>query len=526
MAGPRDAEGKPDAVIHVYEDSKHEVWISLGDRVCHAPLSTINTINERAWVCQAVSSNAAVVDLIEMPSGELLAATQGDGLWRFRHDKWEQHPGSQSLPSTFLFSLDPSPTGGVWLVGHGISIRVIENPSRPEGWTVEEQLSSWDGMPNGGGFNVFEERDGQLWISTLQGVVRIPREARFVETRAPRVKLVNLLVNGQSIEAKNLKELPNSSSVELQFAALSYRDRSRLRYQYKLNPDSSWIDLNDTSALLRFVDLGSGNYQPEVRASLDGLHWSVEPARLSFRVLSPWYLRPWAMLAFLMVIAGILYLAYRSRVRVLLRLERQRAEIAMDLHDEMGSGLGSIGILSELAAEPDLERSRQRQLTREIAETASDLGTALTEIVWTLRPGTTTLESLAYHLAERGGRLFPSDNPSFKTEFPSSWPSVKLSLPVRRNLLLIASEALHNARRHAQAKQVILGIERSGSRWRLWIADDGRGVDLATPNSGMGLANMRRRATDIEAKLTLETNGKGTTVSVAFEPGAIGVRVR
>ena len=527
---PRDANGNTEPIINVYEDQKQRIWISVGDGgICHAPLTELNAGNANAWSCQTISSHAAVFDIAELPSGELWAATNGAGLWRFRENKWEPHPASRTLPSAFLFSLDPSPTGGVWMLGHGISMRVVENLADAEGWTIEETLSSWDGLPASGGVNVVEESDGQLWISTSQGVVHIPKDARLVEARAPRVKLVDLIVNGQTTVPKNLKQLPNGSSVELHFAALSFRDRTRLRYQYRLNPNANWIDLNDTSALLRFLDMRSGSYLAEVRASLDGYHWSTEPARLSFQVLSPWYLRPWAILAFVLSILGVTYLAHRARVGVLLRLERQRAEIAMDLHDEMGSGLGSIGILSELAAEDHLERSKQRELTREIAETASELGTALTEIVWTLRPGTTTLESLAYHLAERGGRLFPSERPSFSTDFPESWPHVELSLAVRRNLLLIASEALHNARRHAQAERVVLGVAQLGSRWRLWITDDGHGLESTgseSSNHGMGLENMRRRATDIQAALTLETDGNGTTVAVVFEPRATGVGVR
>jgi signal transduction histidine kinase len=200
----------------------------------------------------------------------------------------------------------------------------------------------------------------------------------------------------------------------------------------------------------------------------------------------------------------------------------------MDLHDEMGSALGSIGILSELATQEDLERPKQRELNREIAETAGELGTALTEIVWTLRPGPTTLESLAYHLAERGNRLFPSEAPSFDTEFPNSWPPVNLSLAVRRNLLLISSEALHNVSRHANARHVVLGVMPVGSRWRLWIADDGCGMQtqIARTNGGMGLSNMQQRAADIGAELSFDTNRVGTTISIVFDPKAAGTRIK
>jgi signal transduction histidine kinase len=195
----------------------------------------------------------------------------------------------------------------------------------------------------------------------------------------------------------------------------------------------------------------------------------------------------------------------------------------------MGSGLGSIGILSSLAAGNNMNPLEHQELARKIAQTAGELGTNLTEIVWALKPGTPTLEALAYHLAERGGRLFPGSGVEFTTQFPVIWPSVELSLAVRRNVLLIASEAMHNAARHAQANKIVLGLEPSvGRRWRLWLDDDGRGLSNGKSNengSGMGLANIRRRAAEIGALLSIEPKtGKGTSLSLIFNPRADSLR--
>jgi signal transduction histidine kinase len=191
----------------------------------------------------------------------------------------------------------------------------------------------------------------------------------------------------------------------------------------------------------------------------------------------------------------------------------------------MGSGLGSIGILSGLAAQDNLEGVRRKDLAEKIAATAGELGNSLTEIVWALKPGAATLEGLAYHVSERAGRLFPSDETAFTTNFPDRWPRVELSLAVRRNLLLIASEALHNAARHSHAKQVTLGIGAlRGKQWHLWVTDDGCGVannNSGSFGSGMGLQSMRQRAEEISAEISWSTNnGQGTTVSVVFDPRA------
>ena len=265
-------------------------------------------------------------------------------------------------------------------------------------------------------------------------------------------------------------------------------------------------------------------YAAEVRASLDGMNWSSHPARIDFEVLSPWYLRWWAITATIVLLGAVIFVAHRARVAVLVRLERQRSLIAMDLHDEIGSGLGSIGILSGVAASEAVKEDQRRELARNIVDTAAELGNALTDIVWSLRPDSTTIQGLAYRLTRRASRLFPDGSKLFTTQLPHSWPEIELSLAARHNLLLIASEAMHNAARHSNARHVVLGVSQEGRMWRLWIADDGCGMGNnghGSEGSGLGLISMRRRAEQIGAEINWSSNnGIGTTVTVLFSPVA------
>ena len=532
LSAPPGDDGRPASLFKVFEDGEQRLWAATSDgRVCRAHAPGVLSGQPATWTCQTIDPSVNIFDFVRLPGGGLWMSTHGVGVWRLRGDQWEPIPASHTLPSQILFRLSPSPAGGVWLVGHGTTMRVVERTDTAEGWEVVEVLSSWEGLPGSGAGDLLEEPDGSLWLATSVGVVRVPAEARRASAPPPRVRLVEVVLNGRGASASGgAPRLQDGSQVELHFAALSFRDRQRLRYQYRLRADAPWLDSRESAPVLRFVDLRAGRYRAEVRASLDGVNWSPEPARFEFEILSPWHQRPAALALFALLAAAALYAAYRVRVSVLLRLERQRAQIAMDLHDEMGSGLGSIGILSGLAAEDTLDGVRRRDLARKIADTAGEMGNTLTEIVWTLRPGETTLEALAYHLAERGGRLFPGGETTFATDFPPRWPRVELSLTARRNLLLIASEALHNAARHARARRVRLGLAPAGRgrRWRLWIADDGCGFKpdgVAPTGSGMGLTSMRRRAEEIGAEFSLLTNG-GTEVSVVFDPRAESLRIK
>lgn len=526
LPSPLLQNGKRDGVFHVFEDRQRRLWLlTYEGRVCHVPVGTLSSGQQFDWACQQIGEPADMLDIVELPSGNLWMSTNTGGMWRLAGEEWEPTPGSRRLPSQIIFNLTHSRAGGVWIVGQGTAMRVLERPDAPEGWEVVEVLSTWEGLPGSETTDLVEQADGRLWLSTPSGVVSVPPEVRRAETAPPRVKLVDVVLNGHVVGAVDSPQLPYGSQVELHFAALSYRDRGRLRYQYRLSQEASWADSRDSAPVLRFVDLGAGSYQAEVRASLDGRHWSTNPARLSFTVLKPWYLRPVSLVVFALLLGGALYAIYRARIGVLMRLERQRTQIAMDLHDEMGSGLGSIGILSGIAAQEGVAGTERRDLAKKIAATAGELGNSLTEIVWTLKPGAATLDALAYHIAERGGRLFPNGEQTFTTDFPASWPKVELSLAVRRNVLLIASEAMHNAARHSRARQITFGLAPlQGRLWRLWVADDGAGFAKESGNSsgsGLGLDSMQRRAKEIGAEIVwTNQNEKGTVVSVVFDPRA------
>lgn len=219
-----------------------------------------------------------------------------------------------------------------------------------------------------------------------------------------------------------------------------------------------------------------------------------------------------------LMVAGGASVVYRAHVAVLVGLERQRTRIAMDLHDELGSGLGSIGILSGVLSTDGLDPDQRTALAREIARTAGELGSALSDIVWSLDGRAITLGELAARLAEHGRRMFSHGSIAFTARYAPPSAGAPLSLSVRRNVALIALEALHNAARHSGARHVSLRMAGRGGVVEIVVEDDGCGLPpLATRRSGMGLLSMRRRAEEIGATLRWsEPPTGGTTVTLLF----------
>jgi len=357
-----------DRIGALVEDRDRMLWVVRGERICRAPADQLRAGGAVAWTCETVPGSMLITDLMEVAPGRLWATSSRVGVLARGAKGWTLLPGSRDLPSGHLYRLVPSRQAGIWVLGIGTIMRVVDRPDLPAGWEIVERLTAWHGVPGSGVSDLVEDADGTVWLASDAGVVRVASSARQTAFPRPVVHVVDVVADGRRVVPGASPSLAAGRNLlELQFAALSYRDRGRLRYEVRLGSHEPWRPLTSGQPTFRFVDLHSGRYTADVRASLDGRAWSTAPAQIAFEVRSAWYLRPWALAALAATIALTLFALHRARVRVLLRLEQQRAGIAMDLHDEMGSGLGSIGILAGLATADHVAESARRDMAREIA---------------------------------------------------------------------------------------------------------------------------------------------------------------
>jgi signal transduction histidine kinase len=523
--GPRDLhvdfpEGQ-DALLAVREDDHGMVWVA-GDRVvCRAPAADL-LAGRSTWGCEEVAHTGYATDLTFMPSGDVWLATS-QGIFRRRDGRWDALAGHALLRSRWMQQIRSSSSGGVWIAMMGGFTRVVERPASPEGLEILEDLSAWQGVPTLNGTEIAEDPDGTLWLATDAGLMKVRGDVRRLQPQPPAIALIEASADGRPLGVERAIDLPyRRNRLELRFAALSYRDPTAIRYRHRVRADEPW-SAPTVSPLFRFVDLAPGRYRVEVEASVDGARWSPVPAALAFRVLKPWYLQLPFFAALGTIAAGGLAVMYRVRVRSLLRLERQRTRIAMDLHDEVGSGLGTISVLAGLVAKQELEPERRNEFASRIASVSRELSQALGDIVWSLRPGSGTLDAAWNQIVDRAHPLFASGFPALTVESPETVPPLPLSVVARRSLFLIAIEALHNAARHSGATRVTLGLARDGSTWVLTVADDGRGIapPPASGRRGLGLDGMRARASDMRASIAWDQGAReGTLVTLRFRPDA------
>ena len=207
-------------------------------------------------------------------------------------------------------------------------------------------------------------------------------------------------------------------------------------------------------------------------------------------------------------------------------LERERARIAQDLHDDLGSSLTRLTLLSGLV-KADKDNPEQVEVhANKLSHAADQTVRALEEIVWAVRPGSDTLQSLIDYTAHFANELFDSNSARCRMDLPSQLPALPLPPEMRHNIFLIVKEALTNALKHSGANEVQVQARLAGSTLQILVADDGKGFDPASLVEGRrnGMGNMRRRADAMNATLDLQSApGKGTTVtlSVVIQNGSL-----
>ncbi len=207
-----------------------------------------------------------------------------------------------------------------------------------------------------------------------------------------------------------------------------------------------------------------------------------------------------------------LFLYNRSERRR--RMERLRRQIARDLHDDIGSNLGAIALLSESGInQADITEETRNDLL-EIHSIATSSSEAMSDIVWLISENRSSLAELLVRLRHTANCIFPHLSHTFQVR-PRQSPRLMLSLKVRRHLYFAFKETLHNICKHARATRVSISINVDVSRRTLTfeVQDNGRGFNPGDPALGHGLRNLQLRSKKLDGYCNITSApGKGTII--------------
>jgi signal transduction histidine kinase len=199
-----------------------------------------------------------------------------------------------------------------------------------------------------------------------------------------------------------------------------------------------------------------------------------------------------------------------------LMLERERARISQDMHDDVGASLTRISILSDLAKNKDDISGETRQWLGQISDTSRGVMEEMSQIIWALNPVNDTLGGLIAYLRRFVNEYLDPTSIDFTFDLPETLPDRALSVEVRRNVYLVVREALHNVVKHSGAKKVWISTNLNEHGFRIMIRDNGNGFDpekLEFP--GNGLINMKKRMNDIGGEFLIKSLiGEGTEILI------------
>jgi signal transduction histidine kinase/ligand-binding sensor domain-containing protein len=403
-------------------------------------------------------------------------------------------------------------------------------------WRVSARYGTDAGLTSGVLGSVSRDRQGRLWFSSLEGVSYFeprprqpssPPQVRIEGMRIAGVEHLQAPVGEQRVAGFELT--PGQSQLEIGFFGISFATGDTLSFEHRLMGASEEWSVPSPSRTVLFSNLAPGHYDFEVRAvSTDGQR-SPETAHAVFTVRPPIWRRWWFLALSGLVVSSALvgFVRYRSahkreidraREERLAELEQVRRRIAADLHDEIGSSLTQISILSEVA------RRQGAQVVPELGEPLSmiaassrELVDAMSDIVWAINPAKDHLADLTQRMRRLAADTFSASSARVRIELPPADRELKLGANVRREVFLIFKESLNNIVKHSACSEVAIALAVEDSVLRLDVRDNGKGFDPLAPVDGHGLASLRSRASALGGTMTVvSAPGAGTAITLVL----------
>jgi signal transduction histidine kinase len=222
-----------------------------------------------------------------------------------------------------------------------------------------------------------------------------------------------------------------------------------------------------------------------------------------------------AAVLLILSLLGIALLVNRNRLRQRMKELELRNQIAADLHDEVGSSLSSIHMLSQMATQPGNEITHKDILSR-MSSNAKETMDKMGDIVWMIKPGETESGSLKQRMERFTYEICGSRNISAALQI-DQLEKIKLSMEQRKNIYLIFKEAVNNAVKYSGTEKIEIIASVQNKELMLQVKDFGKGFAFETTGKGNGLDNMKHRAAEMSGTIQINSSAaQGTEIKLSI----------
>jgi len=542
-------------IVAAAEDASGNIWVSS------EPGALMRVEENGLKVEMSVKFQGPILYLYPTTDGSLWIGYEGKGLGRLKDGVFSRISSEQGLSDDYISQIVDDRDGWLWLGGErGIfKVRRTELEMAMNGKIAhvhcinygknEGLFSAAADSSDANSFvlpHAIRSRDGRLWIPLRKALAVIDPNILRVAQIPPPVLLSQVTMDGKTIasyggaaatpEIANLTapdislELPpDYRHLEFNFTAINLSVPEDIRFRYQLvGFDNGWIQAEEGRSA-SYSRLLAGNYQFHVEARLGDGPWNDTPTTLSFTVApffwQTWWFRTAVILFFTSsVIAVVRYILFRHMQTEMRRLEqraqldKERARIARDLHDDLGCSLNKVALTLDMTQRQIESSQVVNGKIQDCSDMVRQVARSVDEIVWAINPRNDSLRYLVDYISQFAVEFLHAADIPCRVDLPDDLPNCVISPEARHNLFLVLKEALNNIVRHAGAGEVQLHIAATAEEIAIAIKDNGRGFERPPDNATRdGLRNMRQRMDEIGGRFELKTNpGAGTEVAFFY----------
>lgn len=348
------------------------------------------------------------------------------------------------------------------------------------------------------------------------------------------------IISELKIFEKDYSELLNYSNINLQFnqnyltfkfGSLDFLKSKGYHFSWKLEgADQDWVNPSDNRSFASYSTLLPGNYSFKVKSSNSDGVWDKYGSILDFTIHPPWWQTWWFRTLIIFICIVIIYWIFNLRTQKLLALQRieiekdlalegERSRIARDMHDDLGSGLSAIHLLSNYLKENTEQKYPEfSNEINKIIQSSGDLNQNVREIIWTINTKDDTLHSLVMFVIKYCNELNEKTKTNIEVNAPDPIPKFQITGDQRKHLFLCVKESINNALKHSKATAIEISFSLTNqNNMSIHIIDNGIGFDADISENlkqGNGLINIKQRMKEIGGNVVISSNSNGTQITL------------
>jgi len=513
----------------IYEDKQKTIWVGTfgGGLHRYAPEThsfyriSIPLETSPVGSIGAGAHANTVCTIAEDDSGFIWFGMMGIGLIRYdqSNDSFAFYTQKHGLPNDNIWGILPDKSGNLWLsTNKGISKFNLKT-KQFKNYNVQDGLQSNEF--NRGSYFVSSRRE--LFFGGMNGVTAFFPESIRDNEYVPPVYLTSFRVLDKSLELPT--SISSTKQVELSysenffsfgFVALNYTSPEKNQYAYMLEGfDNDWHKVSAQQRYASYTNIDPGEYVLRVKASNNDGLWNETGTSIVIVVTPPFWMTWWFRMLLTAGVIGLVVAVHNYRVAQLLKIERIRVQIATDLHDEIGSSLGSIVLRSRTLQKEKRWTKRSKEELARIHRTAMQTAGMLRDIVWLVNPDFDKLDDMILRMKDTAQSLLAGI--SYEFIAPDEVLLTRLSPEIRRIIFLSYKEILHNIAKHSKATEARIEVYTVNGMFHLEVSDNGMGFDINsnTASGGTGLKNVRKRMAVVEGQVDIQSApNQGTTIAL------------